>query len=112
MSKPNDSPQYLLWGAAIAIVLAPFPALISQIIDPSTTTRTGLFCLTFALLAFGIGETLNHPAHTGNRYIQDSEPNRFIRFAQRRRLPCALGNLLFVLSLLLFFIGIGKIIAT
>ena len=111
MSKQNNSPQYLLWGAVVAIVLAPLPALFSQIIAPSATTRTGLFCLTFALLAFGIGETLNHPAHSGNRYIQDSEPNRFIRFTQRKRLPCTLGNLLFVFSLLLLFIGLGKIIA-
>lgn len=99
----------MLLGAVTALLCSPVPTIAAVTSTLSSNTRVGLFCLTASLLFFGIGEVLNHPAHSGNRYKKDGEPGRFNRFTQRKRIPCGLGNLLFIVSLLLFFIGITKV---
>ncbi|WP_163337681.1 hypothetical protein [Desulfopila sp. IMCC35008] len=105
----NQSTPYMLLGAVTALLCSPVPIIAAFTSNISGDTRIGLFCLTASLLFFGIGEVLNHPAHAGNRYMKDGAPGRFNRFSQRKRIPCGLGNLLFIISLLLLFIGMAKI---
>lgn len=100
----------MLLGAVTALLCSPVPTIAAVTSTVSNNARIGLFCLSASLLLFGIGEVLNHPAHSGNRYKKDGEPRKFNRFSQRTRIPCGLGNLLFIISLLLFFIGMAKII--
>lgn len=110
MQKENHSFSYLLLGAAVALICSPLPAILATTTSVANDTKTGLFALSMSLLLFGIGEVLNHPAHSGNRYTRDGDIGRFVRLHQRMRIPCALGNLMFIISLLLMFIGLGKII--
>lgn len=98
----------MLLGAMTALLCSPVPIIAAVTSTIENGTRIGLFYLTVSLLFFGIGEVLNHPAHSGNRYTKDCEPGKFNRLSQRKRIPCALGNLLFIVSLLFFFIGITK----
>jgi hypothetical protein len=108
MTKTQSTP-YLLFGAVAALLCSPVPILVAVTSTLARDARLGLFFLTASLLSFAVGEVLNHPAHSGNRYTKDNEPGRFNRFSQRQRVPCALGNLLFIVSLLFLFIGVAKI---
>lgn len=110
MKKDKQAISRLLIGAAGAILLSPIPAFFAA----AATVReakVGYIYLTASLLVFGIGEVLNHPAHSGNRYTKDNEAHRFYRFHQRKRFPSGAGNLMLICSILFFFIGIGKLIA-
>jgi hypothetical protein len=109
MEKDKLPSTHLLWAAVLAVASSPVPAVLSQLLEVSRDTATGLFFLTFSLLAFGIAEFVNHPAHSGNRYTHDDEPDKFNRFSQRRRVPSGLGNLLFICAILLFCMAMAKI---
>lgn len=107
MKKETGTPPYPLLVAAAAIVAAPLTAVSTLLYPMSSETRFALLVLTLSLLSFGIGEALNHPAHSGNTFTYD-RGNRFNRFHQRYRSPCALGNLLLIFAIILFFICLAR----
>jgi hypothetical protein len=59
------------------------------------------------LMVFGAGEILNHPREQIFRPEQPEEGGKNFR---RRRNTCGLGNLLDIIALLLFFIGLSSML--
>ncbi|THB75853.1 MAG: hypothetical protein D6B25_11145 [Desulfobulbaceae bacterium] len=68
--------------------------------------RTGLRALGTSLLMLGIGELFNHPnLHKQLTAGTDPEMGEPITLPWRK--PCGLGNLLLVLSIIMFFISLS-----
>ncbi len=100
----------LLVAAYIALLFSILVALSIVIFRPEPESITGLLKISGSLLLFGVGELINHPAQFR------LEPNiktgaRSYRILHRERNPCTIGNLAIIVSLLLFFIGLGTFIS-
>ncbi len=68
----------------------------------------GFSLISLSLIGFGIGEILNHPKESVSHEVGVSleKAHSFIR----KRNACGLGNLLAIMSILLFFIGLSSLI--
>ncbi len=68
----------------------------------------GLLYISLGLIAFGIGENLNHPKTPLLKLGEDNSPlpPKF----HRKRNACALGNLIDIGALLLFFVGLSDLL--
>lgn len=100
----------LLTAAIISVCIAPVCATLAVMVPVAPTTRKSMILVAIGMLMFGIGEILNHPLQTGLRY-SENEHSHLRRFFHRHRNPCTLGNLLVILSLLVFFSGLGGFIS-
>lgn len=74
---------------------------------PSYTFR-GLLYIFLGLIAFGIGEILNHPKTSMITTSEDNNPNSPQFY--RKRNDCSLGNLIDIGALLLFFVGLSALL--
>ena len=106
----NSIPFPQLMRAAIgSMVLSVAVTLATLFSSLPPKTRSGLFTLAASLFCFGIAEILNHPVQTGyNNAVEDQ--SGLHRYRHRHRNSCTLGDLLLILSLLLFFASLGKFI--
>lgn len=66
----------------------------------------GLFYIFMGFIAFGIGETLNHPKTSPPATDLDNNPKQL----HRQRNSCSLGNLFDIGALLLFFGGLSTLL--
>lgn len=107
MSKP--APSYLFWAAICSFILAAVLGVISQTIVASSDTRRGLIIIAVSLTLFGIAEVINHPRRTSLEFNESDQS--VSRFTHRIRTPSGLGNLLFIFSLLLFCIGLARLVS-
>lgn len=99
----------LLKTALVALIASPFVAILAlTLVDPET--QKGLLFLAAGLLLCGFGEKLNHPVQTGYTYT-GKQSSQLQCFQHRQRNPCALGNLLFIAGMLLFFMGFARFIS-
>lgn len=76
-------------------------------LQPPDNIMKGGCMLAAALLSVGVGEILNHPKE--HVFVPDGEKGGGTDVYQRRRNICALGNLLLIAGVLLFFVGIGNL---
>lgn len=67
------------------------------------------FYFSSALIGGGCGELMNHPRRS--RLGFDINEPESTRSWFRERNPCALGNVLIISSILLIFVGLGKLFA-
>ncbi|GAB6191251.1 hypothetical protein JCM39068_10000 [Desulfocastanea catecholica] len=78
------------------------------LLHPPAHLYTGLVYLSFACIAFGAGEILNHPKPPQLPTEATTPPAD--RELCRRRNPCSLGNLFDIGGLLLFFVGLSALL--
>jgi hypothetical protein len=69
----------------------------------------GYTLLSLAVAIFGLGEICNHPKEKTISKVDESAA-KTLHQVVRRRNPSSLGNLLLILALLLFFIGLSSLV--
>lgn len=76
------------------------------VLQPPSPILSGLLYIFMGFLAFGIGETLNHPQISPPIIKPGDDPNKL----PRQRNSCSLGNLCDIGAVLLFFVGLSALL--
>lgn len=74
----------------------------------ATPSLKGFLLVSSSLIGFGIGEILNHPKVQIPQGTSNKENPAGDYY--RRRSTCGLGNLMIIIAILLFFVGISSLI--
>jgi hypothetical protein len=106
----NQQPRaYLFYLAWAGLLLGLVGVVLTLLFGSRPFLEQPLAYLAMALTVGGGGEILNHPKH--RPLFGESLEMKTAARPIRERNACALGNLLEIASIILFFIGLGKYFA-
>lgn len=97
--------------AAFTSIVSGFVLVVLNIALPLTADTTkSLYSIASGLIILGCGEILNHPRQIHLEYVENKSAT-LRQIPHHSRNPCPLGNLMVIIGLLLFFIGIAGFIS-